>query len=154
MKEQIYTCDDDTIILLLTQGNKDAWEYVYDKYSMSLYGKLLKMTSSKEMAEEILIHVFMGYEKNVVHLKKRATLFITLFNYTHETALQFIDPKVDKVKDAEERGAFSTINKMFFDSSSRNNKDAFHSHEKADIGKQLRIELNYFRKSMPSGLFP
>ncbi|MEO6231352.1 MAG: hypothetical protein ABJB11_05130 [Ferruginibacter sp.] len=147
MKHQFNTYDDDKIILLLNEGNKDAWEYVYDKYSMPIYGKLLRMTSSKELAEEVLVHVFMGHKKRAINLKKKATLFITLFNYTHEIALQFIESTAGATADSDMQEEFPTINKLFFNYASEN-IEIHKSNDKLDIGKQLRSELKHFGNSI------
>lgn len=147
MKHQFNTYNDDKIILLLNQGNKDAWEYVYDKYSMPIYGKLLRMTLSNELAEEILVYVFMGYKKSVVNLKKKATLFISLFNYSHEIAIQFIGSRAESTIELAKHEEFPTINKLFFNYAPVN-IELPKSDDEFNLGKRLRSELKHFGNSI------
>lgn len=55
------TAQDADILLLtrLSQGDKQAFDQLYEKYSSPLYLNLLKLTKSEEVAEELLQDIFL-----------------------------------------------------------------------------------------------
>ena len=50
--------DDAIIVMLLKQNISKGWEQLYDKYAPMMYGAILRIVDDKELADEILIRLF------------------------------------------------------------------------------------------------
>ena len=46
---------DEKIISLLAINNASAWEYVYNRYVLMMYGEVLRMTDNKTATENFLV---------------------------------------------------------------------------------------------------
>lgn len=76
------------IIDYLQKGDKRALNLLYENYSNSLYGVILKITINEEVAQDALQETFIKVWKN--HLKydpKKAKLFTWLFRIARNTAI-------------------------------------------------------------------
>ena len=63
------------IIDLLQKGDKRALNLLYENYSNSLYGVILKITINEEVAEDALQETFIKFGKmlqNTIHLKQNS----------------------------------------------------------------------------------
>ncbi len=71
---------DTTLMLLLKQGNKEAFDILYNRYSGRIYGNILKLIKDKEIAQELLQDVFVKlWEKResiTIHSSFSAYLFV------------------------------------------------------------------------------
>lgn len=58
---------------------------LYDKYAPALYGKIIRVVKQKELAEKILIRIFMNavVDKNIEQ-PGHLTLFTSLLNHTRK----------------------------------------------------------------------
>ena len=76
------------IVRLLAKGDKKAISLLYENYSDSLYGVILKVTINEEIAQDALQETFVKVWKNAKKYdSKKAKLFTWLFRIAKNTAI-------------------------------------------------------------------
>ncbi|MFT5846014.1 MAG: RNA polymerase sigma-70 factor (ECF subfamily) [Psychroserpens sp.] len=76
------------IVELLAKGDKRALNLLYENYSDSLYGVILKVTINEELAQDALQETFIKVWKNAKKYdSKKAKLFTWLFRIAKNTAI-------------------------------------------------------------------
>ena len=76
------------IIDLLDKGDKRALDLLYENYSNSLYGVILKITINEEVAQDALQETFIKVWKNAhKYDSSKAKLFTWLFRIARNTAI-------------------------------------------------------------------
>ncbi len=76
------------IISYLSEGNKKALNLLYEYYSGSLYGVILKVTNNEELAEDALQETFIKVWKNAgKYDASKARLFTWLYRIARNTAI-------------------------------------------------------------------
>jgi len=76
------------IIQLLAKEDKKAINLLYENYSNSLYGVILKITINEEIAEDALQETFVKVWKNAKKYdSKKAKLFTWLYRIARNTAI-------------------------------------------------------------------
>lgn len=76
------------IIKLLLKGDKYALNLLYENYSDSLYGVILKVTNNEEIAEDALQETFVKVWKNSKKYDpSKAKLFTWLYRIARNTAI-------------------------------------------------------------------
>ncbi|MEO1030862.1 RNA polymerase sigma factor [Winogradskyella sp.] len=82
------TSTEQKIIDLLEKGDKRALNLLYEHYSSSLYGVILKITINEEIAEDALQETFIKVWKNAhKYDSTKAKLFTWLFRIARNTAI-------------------------------------------------------------------
>lgn len=85
------------IVSLLQAGNQQAVSLIYQNYSDTLYGLILKVIPSKEIAQEVLQDTFVKIWKNAHQYdSKKGRLFTWFANIARNTA-------IDRVRSAQFR---------------------------------------------------
>ncbi|MFK7782105.1 RNA polymerase sigma factor, partial [Psychroserpens sp.] len=76
------------IVKLLESGDKKAISLLYENYSDSLYGVILKVTINEEIAQDALQETFVKVWKNAKKYdSKKAKLFTWLYRIAKNTAI-------------------------------------------------------------------
>ena len=76
------------IVHLLEKGDKKAISLLYENYSDSLYGVILKVTINEEIAQDALQETFIKVWKNAKKYdSKKAKLFTWLYRIAKNTAI-------------------------------------------------------------------
>ncbi|WP_299099237.1 RNA polymerase sigma factor [uncultured Winogradskyella sp.] len=76
------------IITLLQKGDKRALNLLYENYSNSLYGVIIKITINEEVAQDALQETFIKVWKNAgKYDPSKAKLFTWLFRIARNTAI-------------------------------------------------------------------
>jgi RNA polymerase sigma factor (sigma-70 family) len=76
------------IVELLANGDKKALNLLYENYSDSLYGVILKVTINEELAQDALQETFIKVWKNAKKYdSKQAKLFTWLYRIAKNTAI-------------------------------------------------------------------
>jgi RNA polymerase sigma-70 factor (ECF subfamily) len=79
------------LVALLKSKDKRGFELLYDNYSKVLYGIILKIVHSEELAEDILQDAFIKIWKNVAaYDPSKGTLFTWILNVARNTAIDKI----------------------------------------------------------------
>lgn len=82
------------IINWLKQNDKRAISFLYDLYNASLYGILLRMLKSEEVAQDVMQETFIKAWKNGSQYdEKKGTLFTWLISIGRNTALNTMKSK-------------------------------------------------------------
>ena len=77
-----------SIVELLEKGDKAALNLLYEYYSDSLYGVILKVTNNEEVAQDALQETFVKVWKNAKKYdSKKAKLFTWLYRIARNTAI-------------------------------------------------------------------
>ena len=113
------------LIRLLQKKDKKAISLLYDNYASSLYGIILKIVRSEELAEDVLQDAFIKIWKNgPSYNEKRGSLFTWMLNIARNTA-------IDKTRSAHFR-ASNNINEI--DQKITNNINWSHQPKPEHIG--------------------
>ncbi len=76
------------IINLLHAGDKKAIEIIYDQYAPALYGVVLKIVQSEEIAQDVMQDAFVKVWQNASHYNKaKGSLFTWLLNIARNKAI-------------------------------------------------------------------
>ena len=79
------------LVDLLKSKNKRGFDLLYDNYSKVLYGIILKIVHSEELAEDVLQDAFVKIWKNVASYdSSKGTLFTWILNVARNTAIDRI----------------------------------------------------------------
>ncbi len=82
---------EDELISLLKQRDKKGFTLLYDNYSAALYGIVLKIVRSEEVAEDVLQDAFVKIWKNIdAYSSTKGTLFTWILNVARNTAIDRI----------------------------------------------------------------
>ncbi|MCU0353076.1 MAG: sigma-70 family RNA polymerase sigma factor [Cytophagales bacterium] len=82
------TLAEDQLVALLKQHDRKGFEYLYDRYSAALYGVVLRIVRTEEVAEDVVQEAFVKIWKNVAaYDKSKGTLFTWVLNIARNTAI-------------------------------------------------------------------
>ncbi|MDJ1473209.1 sigma-70 family RNA polymerase sigma factor [Cytophagaceae bacterium DM2B3-1] len=82
------TIAENELIVMLKQHDRKGFEYLYDKYSGALYGVVLRIVKSEEIAEDVVQEAFVKIWRNVSSYEKtKGTLFTWILNIARNTAI-------------------------------------------------------------------
>jgi RNA polymerase sigma-70 factor (ECF subfamily) len=88
---------EDELVALLMSKDKDAFRILYDNYSSTLYGIVLKIVGTTEVAEDVLQEAFVKIWKNISSYDKtKGRLFTWLLNIARNTAIDKLRAKNEK----------------------------------------------------------
>lgn len=75
------------------------WEAVYDKYCPSIYGMICKLTTDKNLADKILVSVFLKIKaQNIINSEAFArSPMICLLRYTYKSAIKYLSEKGEQI---------------------------------------------------------
>jgi RNA polymerase sigma-70 factor, ECF subfamily len=83
------------LVALLQQQDRKGFEYLYDRYSAALYGVVVRIVRSEELAEDVIQEAFVKVWKNIASYEKtKGTLFTWMLNVARNTA-------IDKIRSQE-----------------------------------------------------
>ena len=94
--------DEKELLLLLLNGNEQAFEKIYRLYSSRLYGNLLKLVKSEAEAQEILQDVFLKIWENRQNIDIEKSFRSYLFKIAENKVVDFFRKVArDKKREAE-----------------------------------------------------
>jgi RNA polymerase sigma factor (sigma-70 family) len=97
--EHHLTIQEKDLILLLKKKDKRGIDYLYDSYSSSLYGVILRIVRSEDLAEEILQDCFLKiWDKIELYDAGKGKLFTWMINIARNLALDKLRSKEFKKK--------------------------------------------------------
>ena len=85
------TIAENELVSLLQQHDRKGFEYLYDRYSAALYGVVLRIVRSEELAEDVVQEAFVKIWKNIgMYDRSKGTLFTWMLNIARNTAIDKI----------------------------------------------------------------
>ena len=76
------------IVEMLHQNDKRVIAIIYDQYAPSLYGVVLRIVQSEEIAQDVMQDAFVKiWKKGIMYNSNKGTLFTWLLNITRNTAI-------------------------------------------------------------------
>ncbi|TDE18522.1 RNA polymerase sigma factor [Dyadobacter psychrotolerans] len=82
------TFTEQELVSQLKSNNREAFEYLYDRYSSALYGIILKIIKDEEKAADVMQDVFLKIWKNISsYNSEKGTLFTWILNVARNTAI-------------------------------------------------------------------
>ena len=76
------------LVSLLKCNNRDAFEYLYDRYSPALFGIILKIVKDDEKAADVMQDAFLKIWKNInSYNAEKGSLFTWILNVARNTAI-------------------------------------------------------------------
>ncbi|MCE7040645.1 RNA polymerase sigma factor [Dyadobacter sp. CY312] len=99
------TYTESELIVRLKANSKDAFEYLYERYSAALFGIILKVVKDEEKAADAMQDTFLKIWKNIgSYNPEKGTLFTWILNVARNTAIDKLrmDVKVRKVVNWEQ----------------------------------------------------
>jgi len=77
---------DQNIRDMLVENIREAWEYVYEKYSGIMYGIIYNLTEDRTLAEEIFIETFVQLKEKKILLNINYEIRPCILRYTNTFA--------------------------------------------------------------------
>lgn len=85
------------VLELLKKGDKKAFALLYDEYSPSIYGILLKIIKDPQIAEEVLQNVFVTIFSKIKDFnQEKESLFLWIYNISREMAINSVDASLEE----------------------------------------------------------
>jgi RNA polymerase sigma-70 factor (ECF subfamily) len=136
-----YILEEETLVELLRQQNTKAFGILYDNYSAALYGIILRIVGSQEIAEDVLQDAFVKIWKNFSQYdSSKGKLFTWMVNLARNLAIDKIRSK-DFSNAAKNQSIDKLVSFVDFKSTTSQNPDV--------IGlKKLVEELNPEQKTL------
>jgi len=76
------------LIASLKLNNRDAFEYLYDRYSSALFGIILKIVKDEDKAADVMQDAFLKIWKNInSYNSEKGSLFTWILNIARNTAI-------------------------------------------------------------------
>ena len=94
------TYTEQELILSLKRNDREAFEYLYDRYSSALYGIILRIVKDEERAADVMQDAFLKIWKNIASYNaEKGTLFTWILNVARNTAIDKlrVEVKMEKV---------------------------------------------------------
>ena len=85
------TIAEEELVIMLRQQDRKGFEYLYDRYSAALYGVVLRIVRTEEIAEDVVQEAFVKVWRNfAAYEKTKGTLFTWMLNVARNTAIDKI----------------------------------------------------------------
>ncbi len=137
---------DTAIILLLAKNDDTAWSYIYDKYAPIMYGIIYNMTGAENVAEEILVEIFIDLKRKKMLSGVRTALCHSIIRHTHRLTLSHLIARgLTPAQIQPENGNHPAISTLYFELAAINQLETTSSLAKQAILLNLRAEFNRFR---------
>jgi RNA polymerase sigma-70 factor (ECF subfamily) len=136
------------LVRLLQSGDKQAFEYFYERYSAAVYGIILKIVKIEELAEEVLQDAFLKFwDKIKDYNPEKGRLFTWMLSISRNMA-------IDKFRSKEFKGIRKTDDildnvHIFDEGYSEKNKSEYIGIKELvktlSVDQQKIIDLMYFQ---------
>lgn len=133
---------------MLQKRDKEALEYIYDRYSAALFGTVLPIVRSEELAQEVLHDTFMKIWNNFDSYNPgRGRLFTWMINIARNLAIDKTRSKEmrKQMKTTQVQDNVSTIDHKTFDTMAVDGIGIKELVKNLNEDYRLILELMYFR---------
>ena len=137
---------DETIIELLRSRQSDGVSLLYDKYSGALYGVILRVVHSREIAEEVLQDVFTKAWRNIDSYDTvKGRLYTWLINIARNAAIDATRAKNFNRQNQDLDNVVNTIDTQQSTSINPDTLDIQRLTEKLAPEYKVLVDLIYFQ---------
>ena len=137
---------DETIIELLRNRHADGVSLLYDKYSGALYGAILRVVHSKEIAEEVLQDTFTKAWRNIDSYDTvKGRLYTWLINIARNAAIDATRAKNFNRQNQDLDNVVNTIDTQQSTSINPDTLDIQRLTEKLAPEYKVLVDLIYFQ---------
>lgn len=137
---------DETIIELLRSRQSDGVSLLYDKYSGALYGAILRVVHSKEIAEEVLQDTFTKAWRNIDSYDTvKGRLYTWLINIARNAAIDATRAKNFNRQNQDLDNVVNTIDTQQSTSINPDTLDIQRLTEKLAPEYKVLVDLIYFQ---------
>lgn len=92
-----FTYTEQELITALQNNKKEAFEFLYDRYSSALYGIIMKIVKDEEKAADVMQDAFLKIWKNIGgYSAEKGTLFTWMLNVSRNTAIDRLRVDIKK----------------------------------------------------------
>ena len=99
------------IISMLRQGNRSAWEHLYNKYAAVMYGAILRFTDDQDLAEEILVESFVQLKTKSILASANRLLCLSVLHHTFLVVKRILESRGIALKhDIEANEIYAILN--------------------------------------------
>ena len=103
---------DQELIELLLQGKERGLSLLYDKYSAALFGVILRVVNSQEVAEELLDDTMLKIWNNFAQFDaEKGKLFTWMLNIARNSAIDFVRVKKNMHQNQDLDNAVNSIDR-------------------------------------------
>ncbi len=96
--------DEASLVNLLKQQSRPAFEYLYHQYSSALLGILLKSVRNEDTANDLLQDVFVKIWKNIgSYQAERGRLYTWMLNIARNTGIDYLRSKQSKKENQNQK---------------------------------------------------
>jgi RNA polymerase sigma factor (sigma-70 family) len=89
--------DEESLVKLLKQQNRTAFEYLYQKYSSALLGIIMRTVENEDTANDLLQEVFVKIWKNIESFQpEKGRLYTWMLNIARNLAIDYLRSKQSK----------------------------------------------------------
>ncbi|MBL0047126.1 MAG: sigma-70 family RNA polymerase sigma factor [Bacteroidetes bacterium] len=138
---------EETLVELLKQQNTKAFGILYDNYSAALYGIILRIVTTQEIAEDVLQEAFLKIWKNFSQYDSgKGKLFTWMVNLTRNLAIDKVRSK-DFSNNTKNQAIDPIVSFVDFKSNTSQNPDLIGLKtlvEALDPEQKKLIDLLYF----------
>ena len=138
---------EETLVELLNQQNTKAFGILYDNYSAALYGIILRIVDTQEIAEDVLQESFVKIWKNFSQYDPaKGKLFTWMVNLTRNLAIDKVRSK-EYSKSTKNQSIDNLVSFVDFKSNTSQNPDLIGLKklvESLDPEQKKIIDLLYF----------
>lgn len=140
------TISDEKIIALLRQRDSTGISLAYDKYAGALFGVILRIVHSRELAEEVSQDVFMKIWRNFdSYDASKGRLFTWLVNIARNTAIDATRAKGFGRQNQEVENVVNIIDTQQSTSLNPETLDVHQLTQKLSAEYQILIDMIYFK---------
>jgi RNA polymerase sigma-70 factor, ECF subfamily len=137
---------DEKIIALLRQRDSDGISMVYDKYAAALYGVIVRIVHSRELAEEVSQDVFMKIWRNFESYDgSKGRLFTWMVNIARNAAIDATRAKGFGRQNQEIENVVNIIDTQQSTSLNPETLDVQQLTQKLTSEHQILIDMIYFK---------
>jgi RNA polymerase sigma factor (sigma-70 family) len=106
IQEQIQKINEVELLTMLRNNERAGYEYLYNHYSVALYGAIKRIVQNEETSADVLQDVFVKIWRNIARYdEKKGTLFTWMLNISRNESIDKMRSKaanIDKKKTSME----------------------------------------------------
>jgi RNA polymerase sigma factor (sigma-70 family) len=138
----LYT--EESLIQQLKVHNEQAFNYLYDKYSKSLFGIIYQIIPTQEVAEDVLQQVFLKIWKNIdSYESSKGRLYTWMINITRNQAIDYTRSK-DFNRQEQTVGISDNVYNTESNTGGFRDSGLLKVLEKLPVDKRKLLEFSYF----------